>query len=155
MFDYWTLSRCYIYSLLYTQTLRNFSVEYGDIVFQRSSETPEDIGRSNVYLDEKIAAFGGFVIRGKRKGNYDPLFLKYLLDSRTARKEIVRMGQGAQHYNIGQEGLRSIALFFPTEEEQHRIALCIGLIDRKIELAGVLSRIILSHEQVCLILLMG
>ena len=104
-----------------TQTLRNFSVEYGDIVFQRSSETPEDIGRSNVYLDEKIAAFGGFVIRGKRKGNYDPLFLKYLLDSRTARKEIVRMGQGAQHYNIGQEGLRSIALFFPTEEEQHSV----------------------------------
>ena len=29
------------------------SVTYGDVLFQRSSETREDIGKSNVYLDEK------------------------------------------------------------------------------------------------------
>ncbi|MBE4044340.1 restriction endonuclease subunit S, partial [Vibrio parahaemolyticus] len=39
-------------------------VEYGDILFQRSSETREDVGQANVYLDKiKFATFGGFVIR--------------------------------------------------------------------------------------------
>ena len=51
------------------KTLKENSVEYGDIVFQRSSETFNDIGQANVYLDkEKIATFGGFVIRGKKIG---------------------------------------------------------------------------------------
>ena len=34
-------------------TLERYSVENGDMVFQRSSETVEDIGRANVYLDNR------------------------------------------------------------------------------------------------------
>ena len=51
--------------------LSDFSVEKGDILFQRSSETLEDVGRANVYMDDKTAVFGGFVIRGKKKGEYE------------------------------------------------------------------------------------
>src|SRR5690606_35717309 len=41
------------------------SVAFGDILFQRSSETQEEVGTANVYLDKKrTATFGGFVIRG-------------------------------------------------------------------------------------------
>jgi type I restriction enzyme S subunit len=44
-------------------------VTYGDILFQRSSETREEVGQANVYLDQhKSATFGGFVIRGKPTG---------------------------------------------------------------------------------------
>ena len=53
-------------------TLERYSVENGDMVFQRSSETVEDIGRANVYLDNRMATFGGFVIRGKKIGEYNP-----------------------------------------------------------------------------------
>ena len=49
------------------KTLLENSVEFGDILFQRSSETRKDIGMSNVYLDSKLSTFGGFVIRGKKK----------------------------------------------------------------------------------------
>ena len=62
-----------------TATLERNSVENGDIVFQRSSETVEDIGRANVYLDNRTATFGGFVIRGKKIGEYNPYFFKCLL----------------------------------------------------------------------------
>jgi type I restriction enzyme S subunit len=42
-------------------------VKFGDILFQRSSETREEVGLANVYLDlEKSATFGGFVIRGQK-----------------------------------------------------------------------------------------
>ena len=85
--------------------LSDFSVEKGDLLFQRSSETLEDVGRANVYMDDKTAVFGGFVIRGKKKGEYNPLFFRYLLASPFARKKVIPMGAGAQHFNIGQEGL--------------------------------------------------
>ena len=116
-------------------TLSNYSVTYGDILFQRSSETREDIGRTNVYLDKtKIATFGGFVIRGKKIGIYDPLFFHYLLKSPSARKSIIRLGAGAQHYNIGQENLRSLHFYFPQLLEQERISSFLKKIDERIEI---------------------
>ena len=112
--------------------ISSFSVENGDILFQRSSETLEDVGRANVYIDDKVAVFGGFVIRGKKKANYDPLFFRYLLSSPYARKRIIPMGAGAQHFNIGQEGLSKVSLNFPSIEEQTKIASLLLLLDERI-----------------------
>ena len=112
--------------------ISSFSVENGDILFQRSSETLEDVGRANVYIDDKVAVFGGFVIRGKKKANYDPLFFRYLLSSPYARKRIIPMGAGAQHFNIGQEGLSKVSLNFPSIEEQTKIASLLHLLDERI-----------------------
>ena len=112
--------------------ISSFSVENGDILFQRSSETLEDVGRANVYIDDKVAVFGGFVIRGKKKANYDPLFFRYLLSSPYARKRIIPMGAGAQHFNIGQEGLSKVSLNFPSIEEQAKIASLLLLLDERI-----------------------
>ena len=115
--------------------LKNNSVTYGDVVFQRSSETIEDIGRANVYLDHnKVATFGGFVIRGKKKGDYNPLFINYLLQNSSSRKTIIVKGAGAQHYNISQEELEKIELYFPSIQEQEKIANLLSLLDKKIEL---------------------
>ena len=112
--------------------ISSFSVENGDILFQRSSETLEDVGRANVYIDDKVAVFGGFVIRGKKKANYNPLFFRYLLTSPYARKRIIPMGAGAQHFNIGQEGLSKVSLNFPSIEEQTKIASLLHLLDERI-----------------------
>ena len=112
--------------------MSSFSVENGDILFQRSSETLEDVGRANVYIDDKVAVFGGFVIRGKKKANYNPLFFRYLLSSPYARKRIIPMGAGAQHFNIGQEGLSKVLLNFPSIEEQTKIASLLHLLDERI-----------------------
>ena len=112
--------------------ISSFSVENGDILFQRSSETLEDVGRANVYIDDRVAVFGGFVIRGKKKANYNPLFFRYLLSSPYARKKIIPMGAGAQHFNIGQEGLSKVSLNFPSIEEQTKIASLLHLLDERI-----------------------
>ena len=126
------------------KTLNRFIVEYGDILFQRSSETFEDIGRANVYLDkEHSATFGGFVIRGKKISDYNPLFFRYLLCTHNARKQTVRMGAGAQHYNIGQEGLEKIYLYFPCLQEQQKISDLLFAIDNKI---AVQNKIISKYE---------
>ena len=122
--------------------LRDFGVNYGDILFQRSSETLEDVGRANVYLDEKPALFGGFVIRGKRIGDYNPLFFRYLLSSPSVRKRIIVKGAGAQHFNIGQDGLSKVSLFVPSAKEQDRIAQLLNAIDKRIEVqSGLIEKL--------------
>lgn len=116
------------------ETLKNYSVTYGDILFQRSSEIKEDIGRTNVYLDKNhTATFGGFVIRGKKIGDYNPTFFNYLLKSPSSRQSIVRLGAGAQHYNIGQENIKTLNFYFPDEEEQQKIANLFSKIDERIQ----------------------
>jgi len=114
------------------EELLSFCVENGDILFQRSSETLEDVGRANVYMDNKPAVFGGFVIRGKKKAEYNPLFFRYLLASPFARKKIIPMGAGAQHFNIGQEGLNKVKLHFALLDEQKKIARLLSLLDERI-----------------------
>ena len=109
-----------------------FVVEKGDMLFQRSSETLEDVGRANVYMDDRPAVFGGFVIRGKKKAEYNPMFFRYLLASPSARKKVIPMGAGAQHFNIGQDGLSKVRLHFPVPQEQHKIAALFRLIDERI-----------------------
>ena len=116
------------------ETLKNYSVTYGDILFQRSSEIKEDIGRTNVYLDkDHTATFGGFVIRGKKIGDYNPTFFNYLLKSPSSRQSIVRLGAGAQHYNIGQENIKTLNFYFPDKEEQQKIANLFSKIDERIQ----------------------
>ena len=118
------------------KTLMENSVEYGDVLFQRSSETFLEIGSSNVYLDNKIVTYGGFVIRGKKLAdNYNnPIFINYELKSPSTRKKVILGGAGSQHFNIGQEDLKKVSIFIPELNEQNDIAEFMSLIDKKIEL---------------------
>ncbi|SEB02414.1 type I restriction enzyme, S subunit [Flavobacterium gillisiae] len=110
-----------------------FSVNYGDILFQRSSETREEVGTASVYLDKEVpATFGGFVIRGKKIGEYDPVFLNKLLKTDISRDAITSKSGGSTRYNIGQETLNSIFLPFPTLPEQTKIASFLTAVDEKL-----------------------
>lgn len=112
-----------------------FRVEYGDVLFQRSSENQEDAGTSNVYLDQHVpSAFGGFVIRGKKVAEYDPAFIKYRLGSSSARKQITCRAQGAQHINVSQETLADVQFQMPDEREQEAIGLIFAGLDNLITL---------------------
>ena len=83
-------------------------------------------------MDDKPAVFGGFVIRGKKKAEYNPLFFRYLLASPFARRKIIPMGAGAQHFNIGQEGLNKVKIHFASLDEQKKIATFLSLLDERI-----------------------
>ena len=60
------------------------------------------------------------------------MFFRYLLASPYARKKVIPMGAGAQHFNIGQYGLSKVRLHFPVLQEQHKIATLLRLIDDRI-----------------------
>lgn len=118
-------------------TFDKYSVGYGDVVFQRSSETREEVGTANVYLDkENKATFGGFIIRGKKVGEYNPIFMNKLLKTSSSRKEITTKSGGSTRYNVGQETLSDVEVMFPKLEEQEKIASFFSLIDDKVSLQG-------------------
>jgi len=115
--------------------LQKNRVSYGDIVFQRSSETREDVGLSNVYLDEDHdAVFGGFVIRGTATQEINPEFINSALKTASVRKDITSRSGGSTRYNIGQESLAKVLFFSPSLPEQQKIASFLSSVDKEIDL---------------------
>lgn len=109
-------------------------VNYGDILFQRSSETREEVGMSNVYLDNRVATFGGFVIRGKKISEYDPIFMNLVLRTDYVRKQMEMSAGGSTRFNIGQNELKKIIYIHPCIKEQEKIGNFFYKIDERIEL---------------------
>lgn len=109
-------------------------VIFGDILFQRSSETHKEAGQSNIYLDrQNNATFGGFVIRGRPIVELDPIFFNNLLKTDAARKDITSRSGGSTRFNIGQESLEAVIIqVCPTISEQKKIASFFKAIDTKI-----------------------
>ena len=111
-----------------------YSVKYGDVLFNRTSEILNEIAMSSVYLDEKKIIFGGFVIRGRKKTtSLTPRFSIYCLQSNKVRKELIRRGQGAIRANIGQKDLAEIPVVIPPLPEQKAIASLLETWDTAIE----------------------
>ncbi len=128
-----------------------YLVEYGDVLFQRSSENQEDAGTSNVYLDQgRPAIFGGFVIRGKRIADYDPLAMRYLLSSQLVRRQITSRAQGAQHINVSQDTLQDVAIQLPGKGEQSLIGALFAKLDSLITLHQRELEILKNLKQACL-----
>ncbi len=53
------------------------------------------------------------MIRGKKVGEYNPIFIKYLLGSPFIREQITHRAQGAQHINVSQDTLADVVLLMP------------------------------------------
>lgn len=115
---------------------QKYRVDYGDILFQRSSENRAEAGQSNVYLDaEKSSCFGGFIIRGKPKRAFNSVYMHYLLKSQRARKEITTKSGGSTRYNVGQDTLAEVQIYLSENlHEQQKIADFLSAIDEKIRL---------------------
>jgi type I restriction enzyme S subunit len=104
-------------------TLNRYRVQHGDVLFNRTSETQEDIGLSSVYVGKNPVVFGGFVLRGQPKtSDVSVGFSKYCFRSRLVRQQIVARGQGGIRSNIGQRDLKTVQIAIPPVREQNAIA---------------------------------
>lgn len=112
-------------------------VRLGDVLFNRTSEVPEEVGLACVYLSEEVVCFGGFVIRARPKTTrLDPDYLTYALRATAIRKQIIALGTGAIRSNIGQSDLEDVLMAIPPLPEQRRIARILGTWDKAINLLG-------------------
>ncbi|SEI71306.1 type I restriction enzyme, S subunit [Allopseudospirillum japonicum] len=113
--------------------LEGYQIKYGDVLFNRTSETFDEIAMAAVYLDDAIATFGGFVIRGRPTGDdilsdYSP----FLFQSKNYRSQAIKLGQGAVRANIGQKDLSKVLVLLPPLPEQKKIAQILSTWDKAI-----------------------
>ena len=98
-------------------------VQYGDILFTTSSEVPNEVGMSsiwlfnqdNVYLNSFCFGFRVFV-------NYiKPVYLARYLRSEEMRKTINILAQGSTRFNISKKEMMKLNIKVPYIEEQIKI----------------------------------
>lgn len=116
------------------EQISSYQVRQGDILFQRSSETRDEVGQANVYADSKTVLFGGFVIRARPLVNINSTFLNFQLKTDALRKDITQRSGGSTRYNIGQDSLGKVTAFFPEIKEQEKIANFLSAVGEKIAL---------------------
>ena len=130
--DYITYDKIIGEVIVDEEMLRKNEVRYGDLVFQRSSETREEVGTANVYLDkERSAVFGGFVIRGRQTREYVPEFMNYLLKTAAVRSDMTSRSGGSTRYNIGQDSIAQTSITLPSLPEQQKIAAFLRAVDAR------------------------
>jgi type I restriction enzyme, S subunit len=122
-----------------------YHVTEGDVLFNRTSETTNEVGLASVYFGKGLAIFGGFVIRGKSINNeLDNNFKKYCFRSEIVRNQIIKGGQGVVRSNIGQGDLSKVLMMIPPISEQQSIAALLGVMDENINKT---AQLILSKER--------
>ena len=110
-------------------------VEYGDIFFTTSSETPDEVGMSSVWLENKGNIYLNSFCFGFRPFiKNDPYYMAYMLRANNFRKNMTLLAQGISRYNISKAGVMNIDIQLPNNQEQERIGKLFNEIDNLITL---------------------
>ena len=127
----------YDYVAIYEGDKQN-KVKYGDVLFTTSSETPDEVGMSAVYLGNEKELYLNSFSFGYRLTNFNdllPEFAACFFSCQRIKKLMYNLAQGATRYNLSKtELMKQNILIPPTIDEQTAIANIISNADRKIEL---------------------
>ena len=91
-------------------------------MFTTSSETPEEVGMSSVWLENSENTYLNSFCFGYRPSiPFDPYYLAYMLRSSSMRKKIAFLAQGISRYNISKNKMMDIEIPVPTMSEQQQV----------------------------------
>lgn len=124
-------------------------VEYGDVLFTLSSETPEEVGIGSVYLGKKNVYLNSFCF-GVHITNTEVAFspyLSYYVSSTPFRKFIYPYAQGSTRFNLCKADFEKASIKLPSLEDQKRIYSIMKHIDSKIETEKSLLDLYNSQKQ--------
>jgi type I restriction enzyme, S subunit len=94
----------------------------GDVLFTTSSETPEEVGMSSVWLETMDNVYlNSFCFGYRPEKEIDSHYLAIVLRSPVLRKRISFLAQGISRYNISKNKVMGIAIPLPIKEEQEKI----------------------------------
>ena len=97
-------------------------VLFGDVLFTTSSETPQEVGMSSVWLENAENTYLNSFCFGYRPTiDLNPYYLAYMLRSPSIRKKIIFLAQGISRYNISKNKMMEIEIPIPPIEEQKQI----------------------------------
>ncbi|MDH6603711.1 restriction endonuclease S subunit [Bacilli bacterium PM5-9] len=110
-------------------------VQYGDVFFTTSSETPEEVGMSSVwkYHDDNVY-LNSFSFGYRPHVELELDYCASMLRSTAVRKKITFLAQGISRYNISKTKMMDIEVPVPSLEEQTKIGAFLYNVDKTITL---------------------
>ena len=98
-------------------------VKKGDVFFTTSSETPEEVGMSSVWLSDAPHIYLNSFCFGFRPivNIFNPYYLAYLLRSNNIRNKMMILAQGISRYNISKNKVMKLNVTIPNIREQQKI----------------------------------
>lgn len=125
------------------------SVQYGDVFFTTSSETPEEVGMSSVWLENTEHTYLNSFCFGYRPVEIiNPYYLAYMLRSETVRKKTIYLAQGISRYNISKKGVMQIEVPLPALAEQKLLGKYFRNIDNLITLHQRKKEVIINQRKI-------
>ena len=122
---------------------RQNQVLRGDVLFNGSSETPEEVAlAASVEFDPSPRTYlnsfcFGYRLKNQRRVN--PTYLAYLFRANEGRALVSSLAQGATRYNISKTKLLELSPVLPPRGEQDAIVGVLG--DAEAEIQGLQSRL--------------
>lgn len=111
------------------------TVCYGDVLFTTSSETPEEVGMSSVWLENTENTYlNSFCFGFRPVKKVNPYYLASLLRSSGMRRKISFLAQGISRYNISKTKMMELEISIPNDNEQSAIGTFFSTLDQHITL---------------------
>lgn len=123
------------------------TLEYGDILFTGSSETPDECGISSVVTEQPkenlyLNSFC-FIFRFKNVSIMNPNFAKHLFRSTNLRMQIGKTANGVTRYNVSKKLMGKVTIPIPPIEVQNAIA---SILDGFVELSDELIQVLQEEK---------
>ena len=116
-------------------------VRRGDLLFNGTSETPEDVALGACVLDDWDNLYLNsfcFGFRFHADSDHDPLFFAYFFRGTIGRQLMSALAQGATRYNMSKRQFLKLECPLPDGDEQKAIAQVLSDMDK--EIAVILQR---------------
>lgn len=102
--------------------IKKYALSYGDVLFNRTN-SPDLVGKTAIFKEERIAIFAGYLIRIKYKLEFiNSDYLNFCLNSERAKEWCKQVKiDGVSQSNINAQVLSTFLIPLPPLEEQHEI----------------------------------
>ena len=110
-------------------------IAYGDVFFTVSSETPDEVGMSSVWLsDQEDVYLNSFCFGYRQDSTFDSHYLAYMLRSSSIRSNLALLAQGISRFNISKNKVMELSVPVPSAVEQKQIGQYFARLDNLITL---------------------
>lgn len=115
--------------------IEKFSLNVGDIMITKDSETKFDIARSSVVIENLQNVLCGYhlALIKPDKNKFNSIFLTKIFDLDLYRKQLINKANGTTRFGLNVSTIENFLIPFPPLEEQKQIAEILLTIDNKLE----------------------
>ena len=122
--------------------IEKFALNKGDVIITKDSETPDDIAKPAVVVQDLTNVLCGYHLALIRPDSQrvDSVFLGKMLSSKIVNHQFQRLAQGLTRFGLEVSSIKNVLIAIPTLAEQRKIAEIITTVDEAIEKTDAIIR---------------